>query len=149
MKNLLINLKNELINLQKASEVLEYSYEKCKKYDLLKGLNNEELESFDALTGRFARLSDIIIQKIFRLLNTLDLEDTGTVRDRINRAEKKNIIHSADEFIEIRILKNEISHEYQSSTIYSIFEKVLKYTPILINSVESVIDYSKRNYDIP
>ena len=44
------------------------------------------------MTSRFARLSDIIIQKIFRLIESLELEEPGTVRDRINQAEKWGII---------------------------------------------------------
>lgn len=83
------NLSFELENLAKAKDALQYSYEKCQKIKLHEGLSYEELESFEALTSRFARLSDIIIQKILRLLDFIDLEDTGTVRDRINRAEKK------------------------------------------------------------
>jgi len=92
------NLRLELENLTKAKDALQYSYEKCQKIKLHKGLSYEELESFEALTSRFARLSDIIIQKILRLLDFIDLEDTGTVRDRINQAEKKGVILSADSF---------------------------------------------------
>ena len=43
-------------------------------------LLKSELEHFESLTGRFARLSDLLIQKIFRLIDQLDLEDLGTVR---------------------------------------------------------------------
>ena len=84
------NLCVELENLARAKDVLQYSYEKCQKIKLHEGLSYEELERFEALTSRFARLSDVIIQKIFRLFDFIDLEDTGTVRDRINRAEKKD-----------------------------------------------------------
>jgi uncharacterized protein YutE (UPF0331/DUF86 family) len=80
-------------------------------------------------------LSDIIIQKILRVFDTLDLEKPGTVRDRINRAEKKGVVKSADEFIRIRILRNEIAHEYKPETIYDIFEHVMKLTPVLLKSV--------------
>jgi len=74
----------------------------------------------------------------------LDLEDHGTVRDRINRAEKKEIVESADEFIQIRMLRNEIAHEYKSDTIYNIFEKVFESTPALLTAVDRVVTYSSR-----
>jgi len=92
------NLCLELDNLAKAKDALQYSFQKCQKIKLHEGLSYEELEGFEALTSRFARLSDIIIQKILRLLDFIDLEDVGTVRDRINRAEKKGVILSADGF---------------------------------------------------
>ncbi|MFH1563309.1 MAG: hypothetical protein ABIF11_07850 [Nitrospirota bacterium] len=146
MKNMKDNLKQELCDLEKARDVLHYSYKKCHAIELIDGLSYEEQESFEALTGRFARLSDLIIQRIFRLLDILDLEDEGTIRDRINRAEKKGVVHSADDFIEIRILRNEIAHEYKAETIYTIFEKVLGYTPKLLESVETIADYAQRYF---
>jgi hypothetical protein len=138
------SLKHELSELVKARAVMAYSYDKCSKSGVRPDLSHMELESFEALTSRFARLSDILIQKIFRYFDSLDLEDHGTVRDRINRAEKKEIIASADEFIQIRVLRNEISHEYKSDTIYSIFEKVLAMTPVLLSTVDRVMAYSSR-----
>lgn len=145
MTNMEDNLKQELRDLEKARDVLHYSYEKCHAIELMDGLSYDEQERFEALTGRFARLSDLIIQKTFRLLDILDLEDEGTIRDRINRAEKKGVIYSADDFIEIRILRNEIAHEYKSETIYAIFEKVLEYTPKLLESVETITAYAQKH----
>lgn len=137
-------LRNELITLKNARDILQYSYDKCSLIGVKTGLTYEEMESYEALTSRFARLSDIIIQKIFRFLDTLNLEATGTVRDRINRAEKSGIIESADKFVEIRILRNDIAHEYKSETIYEIFEQVMDLTPILLQSVENILIYSER-----
>ena len=144
MKNVIEALIQELNELDKAGEVLAYSFKKCSKVGIKADLSNDELESFEALTSRFARLSDIIIQKIFRYFDVLDLEDSGTVRDRINRAEKKGIIESAEEFIELRLLRNEIAHEYKSDTIYDIFERVTFLTPTLLKSVERIFSYSSR-----
>ena len=138
------NLESELIELEKACEILRYSYEKCKNVKILEGLDNKCLESFEALTSRFARLGDMLIQRVFRLIDNIDLEDSGTVRDRINRAEKKGLIYSAEIFIEIRILRNEIAHEYKSETIYVIFEKVLHFTPHLLEAVGSTNAYAKK-----
>lgn len=144
MNKILDSLKHELSELKKARDILAYSYDKCSTSVVKADLSNEELESFEALTSRFARLSDILIQKIFRYFDSLDLEEHGTVRDRINRAEKKEIVESAEEFIQIRILRNEIAHEYKSDTIYRIFEKVLELAPALLSAVDRVITYSSR-----
>jgi len=91
VNRVLDSLKQELAELEKARDVLEYSFGRCSKTGVHAGLTDVELESFEALTSRFARLSDILIQKIMRYFDVLDLEDQGTVRDRINRAEKTEI----------------------------------------------------------
>ena len=137
-------VEQQTLELSKASEVLRYSLKKCSSIELNNELNPMDLESFEALTSRFARLSDIIIQKILRYFDILDLEEKGTVRDRINRAEKRQVIESADDFIQIRILRNEIAHEYQSETIYMIFEKVVELTPVLLKSVDSLTTYANK-----
>ena len=95
----------ELKKLDLARDVLTYFYKKCVTVHIGPTLNPEQLESFEALTSRFARLSDIVTQRIFRYLDTLGLEESGTTRDRINRAEKRGVISSADEFIQIRMLR--------------------------------------------
>lgn len=138
------NLKQLLKDLEKAQDFLRYSYEKCQRIQMADGLSYEEMESFEALTSRFARLSDIITQKVILAFDILDLDDDGTVRDRINRAEKKGIIARADDFIDIRILRNEIAHEYKTEAIYSIFSKVLELSPILIKSMDSIMIYAKK-----
>ncbi|MCB2149558.1 MAG: hypothetical protein KQI81_23965 [Deltaproteobacteria bacterium] len=140
-------LRQELKELENAREVLAYSYQKCDKIGVRPGLSNEELESFEALTGRFARLSDIVIQKIIRYFDVLELEEPGTVRDRINRAEKKGVIENAEDFIQIRLLRNEIAHEYKSDAIYAIFESVLNLTPVLLDSIEKIVAYATRLTD--
>ena len=144
MKDVKESLRRELDELNRARDVLAYSFEKCAIAGVRVDLSNEELESFEALTSRFVRLSDIIIQKIFRYFDVLDLEDGGTVRDRINRAEKKGIIDNADAFVQIRLLRNEIAHEYKSESIYDIFKRVMAMTPQLMESVERIIAYSLR-----
>lgn len=136
-------LRQELLNLDNAREILKYSHDKCRSIKVKPGLTYEEMESFEALTSRFARLSDIIIQRIFGLFDAFNLEPPGTVRDRINRAEKMGVIESADRFIEIRILRNEIAHEYKTDTIYDIFEQVLALTPTLLKSVDTILAYAR------
>lgn len=134
-------LINELNLLKDAKEVLLYSFNKCSAIGIKETYEPEELESFESFTGRFARLSDILIQKIFRLVDELDLDSQGTIRDRINRAEKKKLIVSSDVFVEIRMVRNDIAHEYLPEAIHGIFEKVLSLAPHLFDSVERTITY--------
>ena len=134
-------LVSEIQDLKQARDSLGYSYNRCRSIIVKPGMSDETMERFEALTARFARLSDIMIQKVFRTLDALDLEDRGTVRDRINRAEKRKVIESAETFIDIRMLRNEIAHEYKRQTILEIFERVLLLTPSLIKAVDHIEIY--------
>jgi len=137
-------LVNELKVLVDARDVLLYSFNKCSAIGIKDTYRPEELESFESFTGRFARLSDVLIQKIFRLVDVLDLDTQGTIRDRINRAEKKELIASSDVFVEIRMVRNDIAHEYLPEAIHDIFGKVLSLTPHLLDGVERTITYCKK-----
>lgn len=141
---LLLTLESEIELLNKAADILNYSYENCKKIGIKEKYSYEELDKFESFTSRFARMSDFLIQRIFKLIDNLDLESEGTVRDTINRAEKKELIESADAFVEIRILRNQISHEYVDEEIHEIFQKVQDYTPALLDSVSRIKNHVKK-----
>jgi hypothetical protein len=140
----LLLLQAELELMDKAKEHLRYSYDRCQAIVGKASYTLEELEHFESLTSRFARLSDLLIQKLFRLIDQLDLDESGTIRDRINRAEKKSLIATAAKFIEIRELRNQIAHEYNPNAMLTIFTEVLHYCPPLFDAVERVHRYSKK-----
>ena len=56
------------------------------------------------------------------------------------------VIESADKFFDIRILRNDMAHEYKSETIYDIFGQVMELTPSLslLKSVGSILVCSER-----
>ena len=143
-KDVFLLLQEELQLLDKAADILKYSYDICSKIGGKEDYTYEELDRFESLTSRFARLSDLLIQKIFRLIDEIDLEAPGTIRDRINKAEKKGLIQDADIFIEVRVVRNQIAHEYILDELQEMFIKVLDYTPHLLDSVKRVKDHCKK-----
>ncbi len=145
-KTLIDLLKEELKTIHDAAEIMVYSYENCKKIGIKEDYSLSEADHFEAFTSRFARLSDIVIQKFFRLIDKIELEDEGTVRDRINRAEKKGLIISADTFVQIRIVRNDIAHEYHIQALRDIYKKTLELTPYILDSVERIKEYCKKYY---
>jgi len=72
------------------------------------------------------------------------LDTQGTIRDRIKRAEKKELIASSDVFVEIRMIRNEIAHEYLPEAIHEIFGKMLVLSPHLLDSVERTMNYCRK-----
>lgn len=140
-------LKDLLKKLKKAKETLEYSYNICKKIKIEKTLAKDEEDRFEALTSKFARLSDLILKKIIKTIDILDLEDPPqTMRDAISRAEKKGLIFSELEFIEIRKMRNEIAHDYVSdeTEIIDIYNHVLKNTPYLFDAFDRILKYTEK-----
>lgn len=76
--------------------------------------SDENLGFFELLTGRFAKLQDLIGSKIFPQLLKLELEDveTQTQLDRLHKLEKLGLLPSAEIWIDMRVIRNSISHEY-------------------------------------
>jgi len=137
-------LASEIDLLKNAMIICKYSFDKSKEIGIKQDYSQEELVEFEALTGRFSRLSDILIQKIFRLIDEIELESEGTIRDRINRAEKKGFIKNAETLIEIRTLRNEIAHEYIPEAIKEIYVEVLNFCPFLLEYSEMTLNYCQK-----
>ena len=143
-EKLLQILKKELVSLEKSAKLLRDSYEKCLKLGIKNSYSDYELEQFEVVTARFSRLSDFLIQKIFRLIDTIELVDEGTMIDRLNRAEKRELISSAKQFIELRYVRNTIVHEYEPDEYTRISKNVLKFTPYLLESVKKTQEFCKK-----
>lgn len=112
------------------------------KFELLQEeMPPEELERLESLTSRFARLADLLIQRIFRLIDEIELTGAGTLLDRIYRAEKRGWVE-ASEMIKIRELRNLIAHEYASDKMPEIYTVVAAMSPVLLAVVPKVIAYA-------
>ncbi|MDP2208324.1 MAG: hypothetical protein Q8K98_06075 [Bacteroidota bacterium] len=141
-KLLAAELKNKIVSLKKSANLLSYSVDKCRAIGNKNDYSIQELEAFDALTSRFARTSDLLTQKVFGLIDAILLEEPGTLIDKLNRAEKRGIITSALIFKEIRELRNLIAHEYVNEDLNTLFQSILKYSPILLTTVIAVESYT-------
>ena len=134
-------LQEELDGLQLAAGHLQYSVERCRDLIGKDTLPPEQLERLESLTSRFARLADLLIQRIFRLLDEIELIDSGSILDRIYRAEKRGWAN-ASELINIRELRNLIAHEYAADKMLEIYEAVATMSPILLAAVPKVSEYA-------
>jgi uncharacterized protein with HEPN domain len=72
------------------------------------------------------------------------LDPVGTARDRIQRAEKRGFINDAQSFVDIRLLRNEIAHEYLPTELQRIFRDVIQATPMVLDCVEAVLEFCER-----
>ena len=134
-------LQEELLGLQLAAGHLGYSMERCRNLIDQEVLPPEQLERLESLTSRFARLADLLIQRIFRLIDEIELTGGGSILDRIYRAEKRGWA-SAAELIKIRELRNLIAHEYATEKMLEIYAAVAAISPTLLAVVPKVIAYA-------
>jgi uncharacterized protein YutE (UPF0331/DUF86 family) len=139
-------LESVLENLRKAKETLNYSYNICKQIGVKDAYSEEEQDRLESLSSKFARLTDLILKQAFKAVDMLDLEEpSGTIRDAINRAEKKGLVSSASIFIEIKKMRNKIAHEYvEVDDLLAIYKFVLENTPQLFDTVERIHTYCQK-----
>jgi len=122
--------------LQASVITLKLSVSKCEKIGIKKSYTFEELESFDSLTSKFSRTSDIFTQKVLRTAWMLLHESFVPFIDMMNNSEKIQILCSADKMIEIRDLRNQVSHEYIPEAIRELVPEVIELSSDLIDNIK-------------
>lgn len=119
-------LQEEMLTLEQSLDTLRLSVVKCERIYPKARYSFEELESFDSLTSKFGRTSDFYTQKVLRTIWMLLHEGFVPFIDMLNKAEKMNILSSADQCIAIRDLRNQISHEYIPQAVTHLVPDVLE-----------------------
>lgn len=141
MKNinddLLVKMLQEEWQLLDASiETLQRSVEKCRKIGIKQDYSFEEQESFDSLTSKFSRTSDILTQKVIRTVWMLLHESFVPFIDMINVCEKMGMLHSTHEIISIRDMRNQIAHEYTPDALRDLVPEVIEMTNQLVENIQ-------------
>lgn len=144
MSSYINNLKAIVQQLQLAEHHLKTSYQRCKKVGLAGPHQEEEMIEFEALTGRFARLVDLLVNKFFRSVDVVEMVDSGTLIDVVNRAEKRGMISSAKEIRLLKDLRNDIAHEYLAEKVTELHKEVYSKVPYLLECVSSSLNYAER-----
>lgn len=122
--------------LSKAYKHLKYSFDKIQTMNLdsVSDEDEESLETLESFSSRFARFTDILIAKYFRVL-VLEKDPAfrGSIIDILNQAEKYGWINSAAQFKKIRELRNLAAHEYLLKDYISLYRELLKLCPICLS----------------
>ncbi|MFZ4465180.1 MAG: hypothetical protein ACOYN5_15130 [Bacteroidales bacterium] len=113
------------------------SVSKCQNIGIKESYTFEELESFDSLTSKFNRTSDIFTQKVIRSVWMLLHEPFAPFIDMMNQCEKMDMLRSADQMIEIRDLRNQIAHEYLPDAIRDLVPQAIELSASLIENIGS------------
>jgi hypothetical protein len=96
-------------------------------------MDDATLQEWEALVARFARASDLFIQKVLR--SAALAEDPawrGTLRDTLQLAEKRGWIESAETWLEIRELRNLAMHEYGGEAVDAALRRMRDLCPVVV-----------------
>ena len=145
MNELYIGILRENIDaLNLSADWVRHSYEQTSKIEQKAEYSTEEFDKLENLTSRYARTTDMLVNKVLRSIDTVESEDIGTIIDIMNRAEKRGIVSTAGLLHTIKDLRNNIVHEYKIAEITMFFTDVQKYTPLLLEIIQKVNEYCAR-----
>ena len=128
-------LQTEWQLLKVSLETLQLSVEKCRKIGIKQEYSFEEQESFDSLTSKFGRTSDLFTQKVIRTTWLLMHESFVPFIDMMNICVKMEMLHSTDEMIGIRDMRNQIAHEYIPDALREMVPEVIEMTQQLVMNI--------------
>ena len=148
MNQLHIEVLRENINtLNLSVGWVQRSYGQTSTIKTKENFTDEEFDMLENLASRYARTTDMLVNKVLRSIDTVESEDIGTIIDTMNRAEKRGIVSSAKVLHTIKDLRNNIVHEYKIGEITKFFADVQKYTPVLLEIIKNVNEYCGKYLD--
>ena len=98
-------------------------------------------ERLDAFVSRFCRLQDTIGDKFLPALLAAMAETVGPAIDNLDKAEKLGFIASADVWMEMRRLRNQMVHEYieDLTILASALRSAHDFVPNLVSAARRVV----------
>jgi len=134
-------LEGALDQLQGSISWLERSYAQCVSIGIKENYTAEEYDRYENLTSRYARVADLIVHKVLRSIDVVELMEPGSVIDTANRAVARGLVDSVEALRGFKDLRNDIAHEYKTDELAELFSDVLQATPKLLALARSILDY--------
>jgi hypothetical protein len=97
-------------------------------------------ERVEAFVGRFGRLQDTLADKLLPALLAALSEPVGAQLDNLDRAERLGWIGSADAWLTIRQLRNQMVHEYMEdlTLLASALQSGHDFVAILLDAAQAM-----------
>jgi nucleotidyltransferase substrate binding protein (TIGR01987 family) len=104
--------------------LVEASLSQITPYDVNQNYTPEEMEPYDAMSGRFIRAVEVSL-KFFRTYERyLFAESSDTIRDLLNRMATVDLITSTQLWVAMRDVRNRIVHDYLPKDIKQIYDAI-------------------------
>jgi hypothetical protein len=103
-------------------------------------------ERLDAFVSRFGRLQDTVGDKLLPALLLALAERSGPAIDNLDKAEKLGFIESADTWMELRRLRNQMVHEYieDLAVLTSALRSGHAFVPMLVTAARRCVAEARR-----
>jgi len=103
-------------------------------------------ERLDAFVSRFGRLQDTVGDKLLPALLVALAETPGPAIDNLDKAEKLGLMDSADAWLEMRRLRNQMVHEYieDMAVLSSALRSGHAFVPALVSAAERCVAQARR-----
>jgi hypothetical protein len=103
-------------------------------------------ERLDAFVSRFGRLQDTVGDKLLPALLNAMAEKTGPAIDNLDKAEKFGFIESADGWMEMRRLRNQMVHAYieDLAVLTSALRSGHAFVPVLVTAARRCLAQAQR-----
>jgi 4-alpha-glucanotransferase len=117
--------KRELKKMLDTVALVQASLGKLAPYEETRNYGADESEPYDALSDRFIRAVEISL-KFFRSYERLQFaEESDTLRDRLNRMEKLELVSSVEQWFNMRDVRNRIVHDYLPNEIKQMYDDIM------------------------
>ena len=146
-------LKQDLEIAMRILGHLKQYIDEIERFNMLERLSvydkdYESMKTVDAFVLNFIKLQDHLGQRVFKgFLNAIgEYKDYMSFIDILDKLEKLNIIASSDEWLELRKLRNRMTHEYLNEVekIKQEIEIAISSIPAIENAITSIINYLKQ-----
>jgi len=125
------------------------NYQEIKLYDLSVSIFDEKdkVKTIDAFIFRFIKLQDFMSEKLFRrvLESVGEYKDSMSLLDVLDKLEKLQILKNVNQWVAIRKLRNQLTHEYPDNKeeVLEGIQMSLTYFEGIGQLLQSIINYSK------
>ncbi len=110
-------------------------------------LSDEKAALTDQYIYRFAKLQDLMGDKLFKLILEFIGENTERMAfiDILNKLEKLTVLESVETWLDLRIERNKIAHDYakHKEELIQEFEILLIKKSVLVHQLGKCIEYLK------
>ncbi|MBF0460019.1 MAG: hypothetical protein HQL87_01360 [Magnetococcales bacterium] len=112
-------------------------------------LTEAEVRILDQLVFRFGRLQDAMGTRLLPALLQygLDWQERESFLDALNRAEKREMIPSTDQWVDLRKLRNQTAHEYpeRPDWVMTNLRNLVANTPQLLEIHTHMVAWMEKN----
>ena len=122
-------------------------------FEVYCALTSEQVRCIDQFIFRFSKLQDAMGAKIFRNLLAYWDEDIVNLpmRDVLDRLERYRIIPSVNDWVYIRELRNELSHDYplQETDVVAVLNELFRKVNVLLDIYDKIKGAVLKEGEIP